>query len=247
MSRAAKILAVDDHAPNLAILQEMLEGEYQLELASSGEEALERVGSVRPDILLLDIMMPGIDGYEVCRRIREELGLRSLKIIMVSAKASVQERLHAYEVGADDYVTKPFDEDELAAKIRVYSRLKAVEEINQLKHGVLSVVANQLRTPLCAIALPAQMLRDEPAMPRDQRIRLGRFIAYHGLRLERLFRKLDLLAEMRSGAWRPKLASVSAAEVVAKSLESCRAVAEEKRTELVTRCDGCGSMEIDAE
>lgn len=247
MSQACKILAVDDHAPNLAILEEMLGGHYQLDLASSGEEALDAIERIRPDILLLDIMMPGIDGYEVCRRIRSELGLGSMKIIMVSAKASVQERLKAYDVGADDYVTKPFDEDELASKVKVYARLKAIEEINRLKREVLGLVASQLRTPLCAISLPAELVRDEGAMDPQRRQRLGRFISYTGRRLERLFRKLALLGRIRSGAWTPTLGRVDVRQLFHDVVERSQALADERRVRLIEEVHERPEPQADAE
>src|SRR5438128_6009709 len=128
MRHNGKILIVDDNATNIAILEELLSDHYKLHSARSGEEALAALEEFRPDLILLDIMMPGIDGYETCRRIRANPARKNVKVIMVSAKAMVSERLKGYEAGADDYITKPFEEDELLAKVQVYLRLKSVEE-----------------------------------------------------------------------------------------------------------------------
>jgi len=114
-----KILVVDDDPNNIVIVGELLGDDYDLKTATTGEEALEITLHFLPDIILLDIMMPGIDGYDVCRRLREHSTLQYAKIIMVSAKAMVSERLKGYEVGANDYLTKPFEEDELLEKVRV--------------------------------------------------------------------------------------------------------------------------------
>jgi CheY-like chemotaxis protein len=113
-----KILIVDDHPVNIAILKKILPNDYHLETAFSGEEALAQVPTYQPDLILLDIMMSGIDGYETCRRIRETPTLRHIKIIMVSAKAMPEERLQGFEAGADDYIIKPFEKQELLAKVR---------------------------------------------------------------------------------------------------------------------------------
>jgi CheY-like chemotaxis protein len=137
MQRQDRILIVDNNPVNVAILEEMLGEGCHLATAASGEEALALTSDFRPDLILLDIMMPGIDGYETCRRIRATPALRHTKIIMVSAKALVAERLQEYEAGADDYVTKPFEEEELLAKVRVYLRLKSIEEVDQLKYDIL--------------------------------------------------------------------------------------------------------------
>ncbi len=113
-----KILIVDDLPMNVLILTKILQTDYQLETAASGEEALAKATAFQPALMLLDIMMPGIDGYETCRRIRATPALCSLKIIMVSARALPEERMQGYEAGADDYIIKPFERHELLARVR---------------------------------------------------------------------------------------------------------------------------------
>ncbi len=127
-----KILAVDDDLANLNIITEILSDDYDVKTAETGEEALAVVENIVPDLILLDIMMPGIDGYEVCKRLRSKEALVNTKILFLSAKEMLEERLLGYEVGGDDYITKPFDEEELLAKIRVFLRLKYEEEIKTL-------------------------------------------------------------------------------------------------------------------
>jgi two-component system sensor histidine kinase/response regulator len=150
MQRQGKILAVDDDANNIAILKELLQDDYDLETTTRGEHALEIARTFRPDVILLDIMMPGMDGYEVCRRLREQGDLKYTKIIMVSARAMVPERLEGYKAGADDYITKPFDGDEFLAKIHVYLRLKRAEEQNHIRHEITVSAIDALRTPAAA-------------------------------------------------------------------------------------------------
>ncbi len=143
-----KILAVDDDPNNITILKELLDDNYDLKAAATGEQALEIAQDFRPDIILVDIMMPAMDGYEVCRRLREHCTLKHTKIIMVSARAMVTERLEGYKAGADDYITKPFEGDELLAKVRVYLHLKHAEEVEQMRHEVTITVMENLRTPI---------------------------------------------------------------------------------------------------
>ena len=128
MSQLSRLLIVDDHPTNIFCLKELLEDDYQLTTAMSGEEALALAPVCRPDLVLLDVMMPGIDGYETCRRLRALPELHHTKILMVSARAMLQERMQGYEAGADDYIVKPFEEEELLAKIRVYVRLTPIDE-----------------------------------------------------------------------------------------------------------------------
>ena len=148
MQIQGKILAVDDDSNNTSIIEELLEDHYDLRVAMTGEQALEIAQEFQPDIILLDIMMPGMNGYEVCRRLREYNTLKHTKVIMVSARAMVSERLEGYEVGADDYITKPFDGDELLAKMRIYLHLKRAEEVEQMRHEVTIAAMESLRTPV---------------------------------------------------------------------------------------------------
>ncbi|MBU2646306.1 response regulator [bacterium] len=119
-----KVLIVDDDAMNIDILKDDLEEKYSVDSAESGEEALELIPEFLPDVILLDIMMSGIDGYEVCRRIRANPDYDDMKIILISGRAMDNERQKGFEVGADDYITKPFDVDNVEMKIQYLKKLK---------------------------------------------------------------------------------------------------------------------------
>ena len=118
VSERPHILIVDDEPNNILILEELLEDNYQLTVATSGEEALERVKAFTPDLVLLDIMMPGIDGYETCRQMRAMTALHHTKIIFLSAKVRPEEQSQGYTVGANDYITKPFKGEHLMERVR---------------------------------------------------------------------------------------------------------------------------------
>ncbi|WP_442485307.1 response regulator [Aeoliella sp. SH292] len=124
MNSSPTILAIDDSPVNLSILAETLAGDYCVELATSGIDGLVMAQQSRPEVVLLDVKMPGQSGYEVCRRIRSTPDLRDCRVIMVSAMSSLVDRLQGYDAGADDYVTKPFDEEDLRTKIEFALRTK---------------------------------------------------------------------------------------------------------------------------
>lgn len=128
MNRLPRILAVDDDPMNRIVVMEYLEDDYDLVVVESGQEALDTIPRFRPDVVLLDIMMPGLDGYETCRRIKSDPHSRHTKVILVSAKAMLEERLEGYEAGADDYVTKPFSPRELCLRVKAVLRRGATSE-----------------------------------------------------------------------------------------------------------------------
>ncbi len=128
MAQTDRILVVDDSKSVRTAIQEILEADYIVETASSGEEAIGKVDEFGPDLILLDVMMDGMDGYAVCKHLKDGPGPEFIKILMVSSQADLKERLLGYEAGADDYIGKPFNEEELRSKVRVFLRLKRAED-----------------------------------------------------------------------------------------------------------------------
>jgi two-component system sensor histidine kinase/response regulator len=149
-----RIFAVDDTKDNLILVKTILESEgYEIELISNGATALQKVLQSPPDLILLDVMMPGMDGYEVTRRIRNNNDLSYIPILLITAfhESSVVEGLDA---GADDFIRKPFDTDELLARVRSLLRLKhSIDEQQKMtrqREDFVSRLTHDLRTPLVA-------------------------------------------------------------------------------------------------
>jgi signal transduction histidine kinase len=193
-----KILVVDDDPLNLEILEEILSEKYSVRIAESGEDAIQILPEFNPDLMLLDIMMPGIDGYEVCRRVRADHRYYLLKIILISGKSMIEERLQGYNVGADDYIVKPFVDEELEAKIRVFLRLKRSEEVDQIKSDLLRVFSHETRTPLNGILLSTELLRSDDSIGDEAKAYI-QVIEDSGRRLLEFVKKTTLLCDIKSG------------------------------------------------
>jgi len=123
--KKGKVLIVDDDPITLGMLETNLEDDFDVQTADSGETCLETVANFAPDLVLLDIEMPGIDGYETCRRLQEGRDGRLLPVIFVSSHDTLEERLKAYESGGTDFVIKPFEADELIVKSEKAIKLEA--------------------------------------------------------------------------------------------------------------------------
>ncbi|MBI0432785.1 PleD family two-component system response regulator [Roseomonas sp. KE0001] len=123
----ARVLVVDDIAANLRLLEARLNAEYyEVALASSGPEALVRALDWLPDVILLDVMMPGMDGYEVCRKLKSNPATAHIPVVMVTALVDLAERVRGLEAGADDFLSKPVDHTTLFARLRALLRMKQV-------------------------------------------------------------------------------------------------------------------------
>jgi len=195
-----KILIVDDEPIILFYIQDLLGtvGNYIIESVDSGEKALDILSAFKPDLILLDIQLPGMDGYEVCRKIRSDDQYRFTKIIMVSGHARVNERLRGYEAGADDYIAKPFDNEELLAKVRVFAQLKNKEEVDQVKGDLLTLITHETRTPVSGIIGCAELLANDPSLSEEGR-ELAVLIAKSGQQLFQFMKNAVLLCKLKAG------------------------------------------------
>jgi PleD family two-component response regulator len=127
--KKATVLIVDDTPLNIQILAQALFKEYEVKIATGGAKALQIVNQdKKPDLILLDIMMPEMDGYEVCRRIKENPSIQDIPVIFVSGKGEVKDQKHGFDLGAVDYITKPFEIPLVLARINVHLRLKQKSE-----------------------------------------------------------------------------------------------------------------------
>jgi class 3 adenylate cyclase len=146
VSAPAKILVVDDTPANIKLLGDLLAARgYAVSTAANGEEGLAKIAAEKPDLILLDVMMPGISGYDVCRRIRADAGTSLLPVVMCTSLDPHQERVKGIEAGADDFLSKPVNQAELFARVKSLLRIKALhDELASMNAGLEKRVAEQV-------------------------------------------------------------------------------------------------------
>lgn len=193
-----KILIVDDDKRNVLLLESALKRSYQIRVAYSGEEALNVLEAFNADVVLLDIMMPGMSGYDVCNAIREHAQWKFIKVLLVSAKVLPSDRVLGYECGADDYITKPFNIDELRAKIKVFARLKHSEELDSLKSNLIMLISHEIRTPMTGVVGATEILKEALA-GRDDLAEVFEILEGNSCRLKHFVEKIIQLSAIKRG------------------------------------------------
>ena len=142
--KVGKIMIVDDNPENLRTLKAMLEGQgYETLAAISGELALESLNEVVPDLIFLDVMMPGLDGYEVCERIKKIESLKKIPIIFISALTETFNKVKSFKTGAVDYVVKPFEVEEVIQRVKIHLRL--YWQMQEIEAFNLAMVNREMR------------------------------------------------------------------------------------------------------
>ncbi len=161
-----KILLVDDTAANLDVLSKILASEdYEIALARSGEQALKTALHFQPDLILLDIMMPGMDGYETAGKLISNDSIKDIPFIFTTAKSAIEDIVKGFEYGCVDYIVKPFQHNEVCARVKTHLQLQVVQnslkQLNQQKNRLLGIAAHDIRGPLGGILANLEILQDQ--------------------------------------------------------------------------------------
>ena len=184
------ILIIDDNPTNLGVLVDYLEA-FGLEImtARSGQDGLEKAVYFPPDLILLDVMMPGIDGFETCRRLKKNEVTRDIPVIFITALTNTEDKVVGFQVGAIDYITKPFQQAEVLARVTTHLQLRGLtehleqkveertealnqayqtlERLDKAKADFIDVMSHELRTPMTAVDGYTQLLKEYTTLSDD--------------------------------------------------------------------------------
>lgn len=250
------IMIVDDEPNNLQLMRQILKNDYHLAFAASGKLALEISQKLKLDLILLDIMMPEMDGYEVCRIIKSHEQTKAVPIIFVTAKDKAHDETHGLELGAIDYITKPICPSIVKARIKNHLELKfalereeqhkkkleeqnsALIEAANLKEHVERIMRHDMRSPLASIVgLTQIMINDSRMSPENQKQYL-QLIEESGFKLLDMLNLSLNLYKMEQGTYQFVPKQVNVIQTIIKPLNQLLKLMEIKKISLVTIANG---------
>ncbi|MDH3259150.1 MAG: response regulator, partial [Deltaproteobacteria bacterium] len=183
MNNGERLLIVDDETGTVEALKDILERSgYQVSTAYKGKEAIEAVSSNKPDLIILDVMLPDIDGFEVCKRLKDDNMARAIPILMLTALDGKEDRIKGLSVGANDFLKKPIEHDELLLRIKSYLGIKSyqerllkniseISENQRIKEDLMHMVVHDLNNPLFGLSLSLETLLFEKERFSDKQLK----------------------------------------------------------------------------
>lgn len=237
-----RVLIVDDVPANIKVLLPTLSPHYDISIATSGKQALQLADAQKPDLILLDIMMPEMDGYEVCKRLKADEQTKKIPIIFITAKDDESDEMTGLEMGAVDYITKPFSAAIVQARAKTHLGLKlAREEIEkqnselilaaELREDVNRIMRHDLKTPLNSIiGFSDMLLTDSPyGVDHDSLMEIIRESGYRLLEMINI--SMDLY-KMEQGSYTLEAKPVDIVTVVNKILLACQDRIKSKKLDI---------------
>jgi DNA-binding response OmpR family regulator len=226
MKKKKTILIVDDEEIIISCIQTFLDGlGYEFISATSGQQALDVLSSQSVDLVLLDVMMPGLDGFAVCKRIKENPRTKNIPVLMVTALKEIEDRIMSMEVGADDFLPKPLEETELQIRVKSLLRIKSyndelskslaelqhkndrLEHLEELKNDLIHMIVHDLKGPLTLIMVNLDILSVEQDEISPQKLDRLKSATKHCQELQEMIDEILMIAIMEEDKMTLSLAS----------------------------------------
>lgn len=249
MSTGQLILIVDDIEQNIMVLSHILRNAgYNVIAAFSGQNALKLVEKRRPDMILLDIMMPEMNGFDVCKKLKETPGASDIPVIFLSALAENEVKVQGLELGAVDYITKPFQEAEVLARVKVQlkirqmeleklSNIEELEELHRDKDRFIQIISHDLISPITGILLLSKMLKENNNISPEMTQKYGDQINLSSEKLLKLIKNILEYTKLKDKQIAIEIASFDLVESIANSITILQKQAENKNIIIQTIFD----------
>ena len=249
------ILLVDDTPENLDILVDTLERQgFQLCVAKNGEAVFDRLKHIRPDLILLDVLMPGMDGFEVCRRLKAAPDTQDIPVLFMTALPDVVDKVKGFEAGAVDYITKPFQQEEVLARIKAQLTIRKLQrelnealvrrskrQLEELRANISRSVPHELGTPLNIIlGFAGMILNSHESMSKAMIVEQVRSIYEAAERLHKLTQKYLAYAYIEIVAADPERASIFRDGITVNPAVNLASAAKYK----ASRAQRCGDLAL---
>jgi two-component system, sensor histidine kinase and response regulator len=233
------ILVIDDEPDNFDVIETLLSQQnYELHYAASGQEAIDSLDIYQPDLILLDVMMPGIDGISVCRQIKAVAKWQAIPIIMVTALDSKSDLARCLNAGADDFISKPINALELRARVHSMLRIKQqyddLQSLLKLREDMVQMLIHDLRNPLTGILLNLELLRS-PDYPKEKHpYKIDQIHNYASV-LERLIDDLLQIALIESDRLYLNLTEVEIGDLIQSAVGKFESIAAQRNLAIVVQ------------
>jgi len=237
-SKRATVLVVDDTPDNLSFISGILKDQYRVKVANNGEKAIAIAQSATPpDLILLDIMMPDMDGYEVCQKLKADPQTREIPIIFLTAKAEIEDERKGLALGATDYIIKPISPPILMARVNTQLSLKSsydnLRDLLRLREDMVNMIVHDLRNPLSNILLMSEMLEEQPDLPPAKIQKNAALILKSGQRLKSLVDDLLLRAKLESSKLVLDRQDINLYELCALAITDMKDIAARKKIQIL--------------
>lgn len=240
-----QILVVDDEPVNFAVIEALLfQPEYELIYAPGGLEAFEQIESTPPDVILLDIMMPRMNGIEVCQRLKAHLVWQYIPIIVVTALHTKQDLANCLEAGAEDFISKPINGLELRSRVKSMLRIKQqhddLQTLLQLREDMTNMLVHDLRNPLASVMLASEILRLTDLQEKQQKKVDQILIA--GQQLQSMIDSLLIMAKLQANKITPDRTPIDLQTLGRSAIADFEPIAAQKRIQMISHFPDAGCM-----
>ncbi len=233
------ILVIDDEPDNFDVIETLLnQQDYELHYAANGQEAIDSLDIYQPDLILLDVMMPGIDGISVCRQIKATSKWQRIPIIMVTALDSKSDLARCLNAGADDFISKPINALELRARVHSMLRIKQqyddLQSLLKLREDMVNMLIHDLRNPLTGILLNLELLKN-PDFPKEKHLCKLNKVHKSAAILEQLIDDLLQMALIDSEQINLNLTLVKISDLIKSAVDKFEVIAAQKKLAIVVK------------